>query len=299
MKSRVWAAAWLAATLLSSCLWRSTQRWPGPMANTVEPLPEGDAREHLPGPEEVSVVRHADPVQIRPVGALSGHPMAFYDKRARLTAGGAVIVSPGGRAEVLWPSGSSIVLFGEAVGWVGSTSRGDPMFELREVDRARLDLQAGDQVRLLGGAVLSGASGPYVLQRDPDQTLLVHNQSKASVQVAFREETFELGPGRAVRLPLLSSGGAPYVDDPQLQRFAGPGFNVRLLGALDCAEEGGGVRVRAAATLADQSEARALGVRVRLSAGESAFFSDPRPAPPAVQPLPAEPARTESPAPRP
>jgi hypothetical protein len=194
--------------------------------------------------------------------------MAFYDKRARLTAGGAVIVSPGGRAEVIWPGGSSIVLFGEAVGWVGSPSRGEAMFELQELDRARLDLMAGDQVRLIGGALLSGSSGPYVLQHDPDGTVLVHNQSKGPVQVAFREEVFDLAPGQAVRIPLLSSGGAPFVDDPSLQRFSGPGFNVRLLGAVECVEEDGGVRVQ-------------------LDPGDSVFFGDPwRPRPPpAVAPI--------------
>ncbi len=262
----------------ASCAWQSTQRWPGPMRSTREVLPPGDSAQHPPGPEEVAVVRHADPVQIRPAGALSGHPMEFYDKRARLSAGGAVMVSPGGRAEVLWPSGTSIVMFGEAVGWIGSTSRGEPLLDFTALDRARLDLQEGDSVRLLGGALLSGASGPYLLEHEADGTLLVHNQSKAQVRIGFREETFDLQPGQVVRIPLISSGGAPYVDDPALQRHNGPGFQVRLLGELDCVDEAGGVRVSAGPG-ATGREARSLGVRVTLAPGESVLFSDPHPTP--------------------
>lgn len=291
----VWWLALLATTALPGCLWRSTQRWPPPMVNSGPDLPPGDSGEHQTGPEEVSVVRHADPVQVRPFGALSGHPLAFFDKRARLRAGSAVIVSPGGRAEVLWPSGASIVLLGEAVGWIGSTSRGDPMFSLSGVDRARLDLQPGDQVRLLGGALLSGGSGPYLLQQDADQTLLVHNQSKAGVQVAFRDETFELGPGQGVRLPLLSSGGAPFVDDPELQRVAGPGFNVRVLGPVECAEEAGTLRVRSSPGGEGSAVALALGVRVQLEPGASAVFSDPLPKPPVPDAAPAPERQTRRP----
>jgi hypothetical protein len=273
----------LVAATTAGCAMRSTQRWPPPMDARGDPLPPGDSAAHLPGPEEVSIIRHADPVQVRPAGAASGHPLAFYDKRARLTAGGAVIVSPGGRAEVLWPGGTSIVLFGEAVGWIGSPSRGEPKFELQEVERARLDLQQGDQVRLVGGSVLTGASGPYLIEHRPDATLFVHNQSKGPVQLAFREEVFDLGPGQAVLVPLLSSGGAPFVDDPDLQRFSGSAFNVRLLGELDVAEtDGGAVRVAATA----EGEARALGVRVRLAPGDEVVFREPWASKPAPQPPP-------------
>ena len=287
------AAALGAALALSGCLVRGPQRWPGPMRPEVDPLPPGDSAQHLPGPEEVGVVRHADPVQIRAAGTFSGRSMEFYDKRARLTAGGAVIVSPGGRAEVLWPGGTSIVMFDQAVGWVGSPSRGEPIFEFTDVDSARLELQQGDQVRLLGGSILSGSSGPYVLTHDPDGTLTVHNQSKGGVQLSFREETFTLEPGQAVRIPLLSSGGAPYVDDPDLERFSGQGFAVRVQGALACAEEGDGVRVRAEAPGVERS-ARALGVRVKLEQGDSVLFGPLRPAsttPVAPAPAPDAPAK--------
>jgi hypothetical protein len=263
----------LALSFAPACLWRNTQRWPGPMRPEVDPLPAGDAANHPAGPEEVSLIRHADPVQVRPAGALSGHPLSFYDKKVRLTAGGAVIVAPGGRAEVLWPEGSSVVLSGRGIGWVGSPSRGEPMFEFQDVERASLELREGDQVRLLGGSILSGASGPYVLERTPEDTMWVRNQSKGSLRVAFREELFELGPGQSVLLPLLSEGAAPFSDDPALQRINGPGFSVRLLGDLAVEEDGGSMHVSATSPSNDVREVRGLGVRVKLSTGDTATFS--------------------------
>ena len=120
-------------------------------------------------------------MRVRPVGALQGQPLAFYDKRMRTNAGSSVIVSPGGRAEVLWTSGSSIVIFGQGVAWIGSTGRGEPMLDFQEVDRARMDLHEGDRVRLMGGAELSGSSGPYVIEREKDRKLDVINQSKGDL----------------------------------------------------------------------------------------------------------------------
>lgn len=275
-------AALALAAVGAGCLARDTQRWPGPMRPTAEPLPPGDALRHPPGPEEVSVQRHADPVQVRPAGALRGYPLSFFDKRARLTAGGAVIVSPGGRAEVLWPDGASVVLSGEAIGWVGSPSRGEPVFEFQELDRARLELREGMQVRLLGGALLTGNSGPYMLDHASDETLSIHNQSKAPLQVAFREERLELAAGQIVKLPLLSSGGAPAGDDAELARFQGPGFLLRMAGEPECREEGERVLVSAAGDR--PAEILTFGVRVRLGAGERATFSTPSGTPPADAP---------------
>jgi hypothetical protein len=270
MKQRL-AIALVAACLAASCFDLNTQRWPGPMESSVDPLPAGDSLMHPPGPEEVTVLRHADPVQVRPVGSYAGIPMAFYEKKTRLTAGGQVIVSPGGRAEVLWSQGSSIVLFGRGVGWIGSPSRGDPMFDFSDVERARLMLSEGDQVRLVGGALLSGSSGPYLLQREPAGTLSVHNQSKGRLSIAFRQETFELGPGQHVRLPLLSAGASPYGQDLGLQRVSGPGFNVMVRGDFEPLPDERAVHLRAKEGVADR-EAEALGVRVQLSPDEEVRF---------------------------
>jgi hypothetical protein len=292
--------AGLALAPLSGCFWMRTQLWPGPMGGEQADLPPGDAELRLPGPEEVSVLRHADPVRVRPAGALAGYPLAFFEKRARLTAGGCVIVAPGGRAEVLWPSGSAIVLFGQGLGWVGSPSRGEALFEFQDVDGARLDLVPGDRVQLLGGAILTGDSGPYMLDRESDDTLRIRNQSEARVQVAFREETFELDPGQSLTLPLLSAGGAPLSPDLGLQRVAGPGFAVHVRGPVEVQPSGEGVRVNALPERLGERFLRGLGVSVRLREGEAALFtglSTTTAAPPA--PAQDPPARAPSPPPGP
>lgn len=277
-----------------------TQKWPGPMTPTVDPLPPGDSQVHLPGPEEVTVVRHADPVKIRPAGTASGIPMTFYDKRTRMRAGGQVIVAAGGRAEVLWPAGTSIVLFGRGVGWIGSPSRGEPMFDFREVERARLELHEGDQVRLIGGALLTGASGPYLLERRPSGTIWVHNQSRGPLSISFREDAFELGPGQAVVLPLLSSGGTPFSADQALRQVPGPGFSVSVRGGFEPVEDEGGVRLRGSEGPAER-EAQALGVAVLVGPGEEVRFGGlDRPTGPggAVEQAP-RPAPNAAPAPAP
>lgn len=270
------------ASIGAGCLARDTQRWPGPLRSTQDPLPPGDALRHPAGPEEVSVQRHADPVQVRPAGALRGYPLSFFDKRARLTAGGGVIVSPGGRAEVIWPDGANVVLSGETVGWVGSPSRGEPVFEFQELDRARIELREGMQVRLIGGALLTGNSGPYMLDHGPDETLSVRNQSKAPLQIAFRDERIELAAGQLVVLPLLSSGGAPTGSSSELSRFQGPGFLLRLAGEPECREED--LRVFVSAASDRPAEIHSFGVRVRLGAGERAIFSTPSGTPPPPTP---------------
>jgi len=294
-RSASFGALW-AAGLCSACVGASVQRWPGPMRATRDPLPPGDTALHRPGPEEVTVVRHADPVQIRPAGALSGRPMEFFDKRAQVNAGGAVIVAPGGRAEVLWPSGASAVVLGESVAWVGSPSRGEPILEFDELERARLELREGDSVRILGGSLLSGAGGPYTLEHLGDEVVTVANQGKEAVTISFREERFELAPNQAVRVPLLSSGGAPFVDDVSLRRFDGPGFSVRVGGELACEDVGSAVVVRAPAGVA--GEARALGLRAKLTSGESVRF-EPLPVRSATprQPPASDPSQTASPVP--
>ncbi len=275
---RALGLALIAAVLLplEACGWIRTQMWPQPMSVAVEPLPPGDAADHPIGPEEVSVLRHADPVRVRQAGSLSGYPLFFYSKRTRLTAGGSVIVAPGGRAEVLWPGGTSIVLFGQGVGWIGSPSRGAPIFSFAEVDRARLELMPNDRVELVGGAVISGDSGPYMLDAALDGTLRLRNQSEASVRLAFREEVFEIDPGQSVRIPLLSSGGAPRAPDLGLQQVNGPGFTLWVRGALEVLPQSTWVEVRATGGEGGdpaQRLVRGLGVDLRLGPGEQAVLS--------------------------
>ena len=53
------------------------------------------------------------------------------------------------------------------------------------------------------------------------------------VSVAFRDESFELGPGQRVILPLLSAGGAPIEPDLASQRISGEGFTVHVSGDFE------------------------------------------------------------------
>lgn len=260
---------------LSGCVKVTTQRWPGPMEPEVRPLPPGDSKSHLPGPEEVVVLRHADPVRVRPPGTNSGRPLAFYDKLTRLSAGGQVVVAAGGRAEILWPQGSTVMLYDNAVAWIGSPSRGEEILDLSRVDRARIMLRPEDRVRLVGGSVLYGEGGPYVLNLLSPGTLAVHNQSKGSASVAFREEVFLLGPGQRVVLPLLSAGGRPIETTAGVQRLQGPGFSVGAVGEV----ESSATETEFSVSASGESVVDAFGVRVRLAPGARATFGDLGPTP--------------------
>ncbi len=258
----------LALVSLSSCFFITTQRWPKPMEGPVGDALPPDPHPHLPGPEEATVLRIADPVQFRPAGALSGFPVEFYDKKLRATAGACVIVSAGGRAETLWPSGTSIVLFGQGVGWIGSTSRGEPLFELQDVDRAMLMLKPGDSVRLLGGAMLHGDNGPYRIERVRPDVLRVRNQSKQKCTLAFRDAVFELAAGQQVNLPLVSTGTGPIAEPPDERKLSGAGYDVLVAGKVNAVDDAGTVHLAADGPV----DLQGLGVRVHLESGESASF---------------------------
>ncbi|MCK6446309.1 MAG: hypothetical protein L6Q99_07950 [Planctomycetes bacterium] len=269
-RHRLLLAALASAALAPSCFWLKTQRWPAPMEGpTGADLPP-DPHPHLPGPEEATVFRHADPVQFRPAGALAGYPLVFFDKKVRATAGACVIVSAGGRAEVLWPSGASVVLFGQAVGWIGSPGRGEPLFDFQDVDRATIELEAGDHVRLLGGALLFGDSGPYLVERKRADILILRNQAKAPVTLSYRDTVYELAPGQTVDLPVVSTGTAPEEPPDDTRVLAGPGFQVEGSGALAKDEDQDALRLRAGGPAILDG----LGVRVTLAAGEAATFKN-------------------------
>lgn len=279
--------------------WTSTQRWPGPMDTTSDPLPKGDAVAAPTGAEEVLVVRHADPVQVRPAGLTSSFPLTFYNKSIRVMAGSAVYSAPGGRAEVLWADGSSVVLFGRGTGFIGSESRGEPVFSFREVERAALELKRETQIELLGGAELAAHSGPFVLDHVRPDILRVKNQSKATGEIHFREARIVLDPGQGVDLPLLSAGGTPVSQTTGLSVARAGGVRVEYGGEIDLLDGATGVGLRARG----EHEIRGQGVSVRLAPGEEVRF-DPlgrAPAqPPAAEPVPApDPAPPEAaPAPK-
>jgi len=259
------------AALLAGCggpwrwPWGNTQRWPGPMEPLVEPLPKGDRELYLEGPEELLVLRHADPCQVRPAGYASSFPLSFYKKTLRVHAGSCVYTAPGGRLEVLWPNGSSIMLNGRGAGIIGSKSRGEPAFVFQQVERAEILLQERDQVELVGGARLSASGGPFLLELLQSDLLRLKNQSKGAGDVAYRSAVFHLEPGQIVDLPLGTTPGTPRPDAGTWQSASSGGLSIEWQGALERIDELG---LRATG----EHEIRALGLRVRLERDEEVRF---------------------------
>jgi|GEM_PF-756217 len=310
----------LTALLAASCAGRQrwpafrTQEWPEPMEATVDPLPPGVERNWPPGPEEVIVRRLADPVQLKPPGQHAAIQLRYFDKRRRVNSGAWVFCAPGGRAEVLWPTtGTTVVMYDDCTGIVGSPSRGEPTFLFREVDRAVLDLNEGDQIELLGGALLTASSGPWLIDRQRFEILRVKNQTKVPGEVAYRNEVFLLGPGETVDLPLLDDGGAPIPEVPGTLVHPGPGFDLKVYGEVAVAELENGLQVQGSG----EHEIEGLGIRLHLDEGEVAQLTglglhrpvsavrrapEPGPVPEAAEapeigtPAAAEPVEGEAPA---
>jgi hypothetical protein len=278
------AAAVAVACLASACAgfqhlpWFHSQRWPEPMGAAQEPLPEGDATRYPPGPEEVRVLRHADPVQVRNAGSAGSVPLSFHRKEVRAVAGSGIACAGGGRAEILWPNGSSVILFGRSEGIVGSPSRGEPSFLFRAIEQVRFVPRTEDLYELVGGATLRARDGPVRVVRVRGDVLRVVNESKRSAQVAFRDATIVLDPGQAVDLPLLSFGSQPEAPLPKAAPAQAAGFQAVLGEGTEVSPEGGGLVARGTGGV------RALGVRVTLDGGAEARFSGlvPPPRPPAA-----------------
>jgi hypothetical protein len=248
--------------------WGATQRWPGPMESLTDPLPPGDKELYHEGPEEVLVLHHADPCQVRPAGYASAFPLNFYKKQLRVHTGSCVYTAPGGRIEVLWPSGSSIALFGRGSGIIGSKSRGEPAFVFQEVERSEIQLAERDDVELVGGARLSAQGGPFLLQRVRSDLVRLKNQSKGPGEVAYRSSVFHLDPGQIVYLPIGTTPGTPRPDPGDWQEGNAAGLEARWQGQLERLDEAGVLGLRAQG----ENEIRALGQRVRLERDEEVRF---------------------------
>lgn len=275
--------------------WVSTQRWPQPMENQSNPLPPGEGHLYPPGPEEVRILRHADPVQVRTAGNSASFPLSHRRKEIRVASGSSIACAAGGRAEILWPDGSSVILFGRTAGIVGSLSRGEPSFLMRDLERAQFDPASEDLYELLGGAQLRARDGPVRAMRVREDILLVSNQSKRSAEVAYLDATIVLDPGQAVHLPILSSpedpgaaaGGKPSAPPRPAGVLQARGFAVERDGAAELSADGASIVARG------EGVARSLGVSVRLGLGDEARF-DGFPVPAPVEPAPP----AEAPAPR-
>ena len=234
----------------------------------MTPLPPGVEESYPPGPEEVIIRRLADPVQLQEAGQHAAFRLRYFDKRRRANSGSWLYCEPGGRAEVLWPeSGSTLTLYDRCTGIVGSPSRGEPNFMFREIQRAVLNPNPGDQIELLGGALITAETGPWVLQRRSFEILRIKNQSKITGQVAYRDELFQLAPGETLDLPLLSGGGAPIAEVPGTEIVEGPGFDVSIFGDVAVSELEGGLELSGGSA---EHEISGLGVRLHLAPGETA-----------------------------
>lgn len=270
-----------AGLVLAGCF-VDTQRLPGPMPGVVDPLPPGSLELYPPGPEQVLVIRHADPVQVRPAGMSSSFPMHFYRKQERVNAGSWVFSGAGGRLEVFWPDGATARFFGTATAIVGSPARGEASLIVRDVDKLSITLTEGRQIELVGGSVLVSDTGPFVVERIRPDILRIHNASKGVGRLAFREERIDLDPGNVLDLPLLPGGGDPVARPPGFQRVDTAGGPVEVRGDVDVEREEVGTRI----LVRGEHEVRGLGQRVRLGEGEELWIG-PLGAPPEPEPEPA------------
>jgi hypothetical protein len=216
-------------------------------------------------------------------GSAGSIPLSYKRKELRVSSGSGVLCSGGGRAEVLWPNGSSAVLFGFTEGIVGSPSRGQASLILRDIDQVTFDPKAEDLYELQGGAKLRVRTGPVRVTRPRRDVLNIANESKRSAQVAFRDATIVLDPGQAVELPILKSS-APAAGDnstgqPKVSTMQGPGFSLEAGDGATATAESGALVARGNGVV------RALGVQVALAPGTEARFSGllrvPVPVPPA------------------
>lgn len=291
MTVRLQSSMLLLLTLVGSGCFAQTQRYPTIMQPVVDPLPPGTMDLHPVGPEEVLIVRIADPVHVRRPGEASSYPLYFYSKQSRMSAGTWVFSGAGGRLEVLYPGNSSIMLYGLCSGVVGSESRGEPIFFFRQLERARIVLQEGQQVRLLAGVVLTADGGPFVIERPTRDIMRVRNRSSSTGRIAYREEIFHLDPGHVIDLPLLEGlGGAPQQADPGFQTMLAGAAPLRLRGDLEILpQDPRGTRIRANG----DHELRGLGLRVRLDPGDEILFSDLSVVTPGVRPIGARAAAPE------
>ncbi|MCH2102778.1 MAG: hypothetical protein MK297_02070 [Planctomycetes bacterium] len=295
MKQAHRRSASLLLPLLASCVADSrwplieTQKWPAPMQAVSGAVDSGALRgvvENKPGVEKVLVLRYGDPVQVRPAGATAAYPLPFHDKEVQLHSGSSVLCSPGGKVEILWEGGTSIVFSGRTTGLVGSKSRLEPTFAFVELENATLNLRQGDQVRLLGGALLSADVGPIALERLNSSVVRVENQSKAEARLMFREADFRLAPGEELHFPLLSDGGTPLAQAFDVEGGASS-FPLRWYGSARASATAEGALVTAGGATA----LRGLGLELELGEGDALFVEGlSAPATPQGGAPPAEPA---------
>jgi hypothetical protein len=265
------AAGLLLALSLHSC--GIPQRVPEAM-----PFPE----ERIGGEEEwgataAVVMRHSDGVRVQPPGAVAGYPLTHYQTKARLGAGGWIYTTGCGRAEFFWPGrASSLIVSGTSAVRLGDPDRDEALLALREVTHARLVLIPEDRIELPGGAILYGdperASGPLLLERVASELLRLRNESRSLCRIAYLSASLEVAPGEEIDLPLPSAGSVPADPDSSARLVSTGIVDFRVTGRVEWREVEGQIRI----TALEESEIEAVGVSVRLAAGEELVLSPPR-----------------------
>lgn len=273
---------WVACALASAAC--STQRVPPPMERPAGLLPAGNGADYIPGPQEVVVLRHGDPVSVRRPGAVAGFPLSFHQNRLRIGSGGWVLAGVGGRAEVLWPgTTAAIQLYDNSAAMIGEPSRAEPILRLHTSTYARMSLTPGDRVALVGGAELLGAdaaeygpnitAGPFEFKTVAPDRISIGNNGSTIAQVTFLDEALSLGPGEVIELPILPGGASPErIPFGRTPLAVEPGFvgpPPMALGDLEAIPRAGSLALRAN----ESAQVEALGVSVDLKAGEQVIFT--------------------------
>ncbi|MBL4770296.1 MAG: hypothetical protein JKY61_03955 [Planctomycetes bacterium] len=272
MQHRFFKSAVLLLGLMSTGCYINTQRFPAPMPGSIEDLPKGASEIFKAGPEEVLLMRISDPVYLRRPGENSSYPMHFHNKRTYISPGYWVLCEAGGRAELVFITrGSEMSLSGNNTVVLGSPSRGEPLVSFLEVDNATLSLSSNDYVELVGGALLSGEGGPFVLSHPTEEVLVLSNRSQAPAVVRYLDEILDLAPGETVHLPLLAAGASPREPSIGFKSLEAAGSRWSLRGTASVVGQG----KHHLDIIADADhEIRGQGIRVRLDKGERVEFDD-------------------------
>ncbi len=262
------AAGLAAALAVAPGCYIRTQRFPGPLEPAADPLPAGTADLVAPGPEEALVVRLSDPVLVRAAEASAPRALKFHDKRARLTAGAWVQTGANGKAEVLLADGGRVELAGTGAGVLGSESRREPSFLLRDVTRASFTFVEPSQVALPGGALLAADNGPFVLERVEARVLRLRNRSLGTGRIAYRDALVDLAPGEVIDLALPPGGTAPFQRDPAFRTLVTDDAPIETRGELEVLAADSGARLRALGP----HEILAHGLVLRLDPGDEVLI---------------------------
>lgn len=276
------------AALLCGCYGLS-QRVPGPLGTSARGAAAGDTT--APAEEfPVIVQRDSDPVWIRRPGETAEYSLPFHRKRERIAAGAGVRTGAGGRAEVLWSDdATAVIMFDKGALSVGDPEVDEPVVRFENLTRVLISLTPEDRVELPGGALLRGdptqPTGLLLLEEAGTELVRVTNQSKLMVRISYRELDLDLSAGESIDLPVPSFGSVPLAAGPEPVVLGPDALPAELVGRAESSESEGGLLLRSV----EESEVSALGIELRLAAGDQAILLRPGGKVPGA-PVPSAPA---------